>query len=399
MPPGVAQDGPIAGLPAEVREAPLPKGRVLRDANGGAILFGTDGSRYLAVRLRFATRWRRTSPDAVPHVRSASATDGATVAFHSQYGGPGSFLVDFQGIDSFLFARAKYFTDDAARLVARAFRMARDREYLRVGAAGAPPTADHPGGEVLEFSLLHGDRLAGRSWTASGYLPPGSEYSRAAPLSAGSGEIRQLRSIYSHTAFLPGRNPGQAPEHLFRVEAGSEPVSALEAVQTYAAARGLTAYAIRLIVRATRTASLPVVVGRVLRRIPHRRLRCVDEATAIASEQTFTLRQGQELHCFGTHYPRSAPAWEAFRAGKPYEPRGHLHMAVRGRYVGDDQHEISHLRELIVTKGTECHVLLDPVTDAIRVEPVVARGDRLVSRCSGRTVVSDVRAAKWRVAW
>lgn len=387
---------------ADVGAARPLGGNAIMDSARSRLLFSNDGRRYLATRSHWENAPAGTvngpEPAGVRSEPGSPARPG--VASHAGYGGPGSFIVDMQGIDAFLFARAKYFRDEAARQAAVALGLVhQDTSYLRIGAAGAPPTAHHPGGEVLEHSLLSGPALAGASRTSSGHLPGGSEFSAVAPLRTDSSpDLLDLRSVYSHTAFLPRiADPATAPVpgHLLRLEGASGGLNALDAVTAYARARGITSYAIRMFVSVADEADPPVIVGRVLRRIPRRRLRTVQEATDIASEQIFRLRSGQELHCFGTHYPRRSVDWEKFRGGKPYEPRGHIHMTLRGRAAEAQQHAVSHLRELYVTPGTECHVVLTPVAEVVSVEPVVQRGNSLVSRCSSRTVIEELDRISW----
>ncbi|MDX2292327.1 MULTISPECIES: hypothetical protein [Streptomyces] len=374
-------------------------GRVLGDEKRSRILFATTHGRCLAERHTWNKRVRSTIAS-VPFVHSLGGheLDGDPLGdSHVRYGGSGSFLVDHQGIDAFLFARSKYFDDMTARQVAIAADLVADgRSYLRVGAAGAPPTGDHPGGEVLEHSVLDAPSLTGVSYSASGYLPPGSEFSKAVPLSLPtSSDLLERRSVYSHTAFLARTDRLPEGSHLLRLEGRPDGLNALDAIKDFVSANRIDAYAIRMFIRAADAAAPPRIVGRVLRRIPHRRLRTVQEATDIASEQEFRLESGQELHCYGTYWPRRSIDWEALRGGKPYEPRGHIHMEVRGGPVGSRQHAISHLRELFVTPGTECFVLINPINDVIRIEPVVKRGDALLSKCSGRPFVEEFSSIPW----
>lgn len=323
-------------------------------------------------------------------VRPAGSRAAAAVEQHLRYGGPGSFLLDMQGIDAFLYGRAKFFRDASAREGALlAGLIDPGRRYLRVGAAGAPPTAEHPGGEVVELSLLEGRNLAGRSLTSSGYLPPGREFSRATALSVAPGtDLLDGRSVYSHTALLAERDdPGDDGTLALCVGGGDGHVNVLDAVQQFVRNNNIDAFALRIFVRTgSECVSPPRVVGRVLRRLPSRPFRHVEQATRIASEQVFPLAPGQELQCFGTHYARLEPDWSAFRGGKPYEPRGHIHMAVSGP-AAVAQHEISHLRELVIHSGTDCTVLLTPVSRTVRIDPVVRRGTAVVSRSSGRILI------------
>ncbi|MER5931763.1 hypothetical protein [Streptomyces sp. NPDC002054] len=384
---------------AIIGEALPLSGRVLSDRSGKRLLFGTEQGRYLAVRSRWNERIV-PQPSAPPSVRLTAPEELADDPLHDahlRYGGPESFSVDLQGIDAFLFARAKYFQDATARQTVIALGMAKpDTRYLRVGAAGAPPTGDHPGGEVLEHSLLGGPHLTGESFTASGYLPPGGEFSVATPLTVPtSPQLLERRSVYSHTAFLP-QTDGPAPgSHLLRLEGSPDGLNALDAVKEFVSVNRIDSYAVRIFVRVTDADRPPRIIGRVLRRIPHRRLTHVQQATDIASEQEFTLLPGQELHCYGTYWPRRSVDWEKLRGGKPYEPRGHIHMEVRGQSAGPRQHGISHLRDLFVTPGTECLVLINPIRDVVRIEPVVQRGRNLMSRCSGRPVADDFSLKSW----
>jgi hypothetical protein len=357
------------------------------------VLFGSHGKRYLARLTQHGDFPAGAAPVTGGGVRllphgTTPAIDSFDI--HRTFGAASSFLVDMQGIDSFLYARAKLFRDETARQAALLLALPdAGLHYLRVGAAGAPPTPHHPGGEVLECAVLRGRDLSGISSTASGFLPTGADLSVATPLAlAGATELLDGRSIYSHTAFLASRADWRSDcgTLALRLTATGPHCSALDAVTGFAEANGIDAYALRLFAQpAPGCVEPPVVVGRVLRRLPHRRLRSVEEAGAIASERAFELQPGQQLHGYGTHYRRSEPDWEAFRAGKPYEARGHIHLVIRGG-VRSSQHELCHLRELYLTPQTECYALITPVRHTVRVEPVLWRDGRLLSRASGREI-------------
>lgn len=361
-----------------------------RSPDGSQLLLSSHGYRYLVTLSSYP---RPTAPAGTAMARLLAAEEPvgpAVIADHRRYGSDRSFLLDMQGIDSFLYGRATQFRDETARQATLALGLTdAGTDYLRVGAAGAPPTGQHPGGEVLECSLLDGARLAGWSTSVSGFLPTGSDHSTATPLAVPPGtDLLDGRSIYSHTAFL-ARHQEPAGMHtiVLRVPGSDGGTDALDAVSQFAAANRIRAYAVRLFVGKTAAGGdQGRVVGRVLRRVPRQPIRDLTEAADIASEQRFALRPGQQLHCFGTHYRRTEPDWERFRGGRPYERRGHLHMMVTGSPVDTDQHEVSHLRELTVGTGTDCRALVTPVTRSARVDPVVRRGRRLVSRSSGRVL-------------
>ncbi|MFD0040522.1 hypothetical protein ACFVIZ_23145 [Streptomyces anulatus] len=387
---------------APVRPAERLRGRLLKDSSGRALLFSGGGGRYLAVRGTWNTQVEPGRRDVLCASSVGPEGWGGTPLeeSHLRYGGPGSFILDMQGIDAFLFARAKLFQDATARAAVTALGLTRpDTQYLRVGAAGAPPTPHHPGGEVLEHSLLCGSQLSGESWTASGHLPAGSTYSVRTPLTVPSEPaLLESRSVYSHTAFLPRDRGRPAGSHLLRLRCAAGELNALDVVSEFARVNRIESYAVRIFARYAGQGDPTRVIGRVLRRLPSRRMTTVGEATAIASECEFRLAPGQELHCYGTYYPRRSADWEALRGGKPYEPRGHIHMELRGHPVGADQHAVSHLRELIVTPATECFALINPVSEVVRIEPVVKRGEQLLSRCSGRVVLEDFDPRVWRWA-
>jgi hypothetical protein len=362
----------------------------------GHVLFSSHGHRYLASVLELsgpATGPLRFDDPVCP----AAPADVDGLAAHLRYGGHRSFLLDMQGIDTFLFARAKLFRDATARQAALSVGLLDStRRYLRVGAAGAPPGAHHPGGEVLECAVLNGADLRGYSCTSSGFLPPGEEFSRAAALRIGTeADLLDGRSVYSHTAFLTEAEPTRNPTIALRIGSRDRTVNVLDAMSEFLLRNRITAYAVRLFVTGdVQGAPASHVIGRVLRRLPTRPFTRVEQATAIASEQAFSLSAAQELIGFGTHYPRYTPEWSTFRGGKPYEPRGHIHIAVLGAPAGPRQHAISHLRELFVHAGSACTVLLTPVLRAVRVDPVVHRGADLVSRSSGRTLIKDLNVAR-----
>jgi hypothetical protein len=377
------------------------------DAQGTLLLFTSHGARYLARLTTHRTDmgldaiiWSSSEDETLTPIREPGGQGFHHVAQHRRYGSRGSLIVDMQGIDSFLYGRAKLFRDETARQAVLALGLVDpEAEYLRVGASGAPATADHPGGEVLECSVLAGHQLSGRSATASGYLPGSAEYSVATPLALPGGtELLDGRSIYSHTAFLAAHRAGDSVGTIcLRVVAHERQVRVLDVITQFARQNSFSAYALRLFVRPRPGCTeLPRLVGRVLRHLPHRPLRDVAEAGAIASEQSFYLRLGQQAECFGTYYPRHEPDWERFRGGKPYEPRGHVHMILRGQRTADsDQHELSHLRELYTTPQTDCLALITPIARTLRIDPVVRQGDRLYSRSSGRILIEVLSAIAW----
>jgi hypothetical protein len=381
----------VHDYPLRLDTVPPPRSAALIDEQNERMLFSTGRRRYLATLHRTAlpaSSARPPKPETQP--TTAETAENPVLAHHLRYGSRSSFIVDMQGIDSFLHGRAKHFSDHSARRAAADLGLVESGStYLRVGAAGAPPAADHPGGEVLEDSILTGPRLGGWSRSVCGHLPERAEFSSSVPLALpGSTRHLERRSIYSHTAFLRATDGDDNANTVLRLAGRPGGLNVLDEIRDCTAANGWHAFAIRIFAVASGAPEAPIVVGRVLRRLPRRRLRNVAEAAAIASEQTFTLEPGQRLWCFGTYHRRVEPDWERFRDGRPYEPRGHLHMSVEGPTSGQAQHQVSHLRDLHLTPGNECHVLLTPIERVVRIDPIVLRDKAIVSRASGRTIGS-----------
>lgn len=295
----------------------------------------------------------------------------------SIYGGDGTALLDFQGINSFLYGRARFFSDATARAVARHF-VRFDGTFLRVGAAGSAPRASHPGGEVIEYSCLDGRSFGGLSASRSGWVPEGKNWGVSARLAVEHLHV-ESRSVYSHTALLPLRKTAD------EITPRNDDIwceDVLDHIHAVARKRRISAYAIRLHVCA-HAADEVIVSGRVMMQTPRNPLKTVDEATAAAIESTFPLSPGQALESFGTYRRREEPEWEAFRGGKQYEPRGHLHAVVSK--PRERQHAVFHLRGLKVLRGAHWQAIIDPATVYIDAKPVEQFGGFYVDSTSGRT--------------
>lgn len=326
-------------------------------------------------------------PFGLDHAVSRSGVDVAWLENHLAFGGRKTALLDMQGIDSFMFGRAKIFDDRQARQLAATFLGIDSGLYLRVGAAGAPPSSSHPGGEVLEEMFVRQGETVGEVRSLAGHLPAGRQVTTSMPLRVDD-RVLTTRSIYSHTAYLP-KAVGAPSTFLL----GPDDIAPLDEVDLLAwasnAARcsGHPAFSIRMRVTAGPASSRPVtVVGRALRRLPNGPLRDLDAAAQIASEVEFELRPGQSLVGFGTYRPRHEPAWEDLRGGKPYEPAGHVHFRLEGGAHGE-QHEVAHLRSLLVPAGVAFAVLIDPVEAALRVDPVRVVDDWVESSASGHRLL------------
>ena len=307
---------------------------------------------------------------------------------HLQFGGQDSLIFDMQGINTFLYGRAKIFQDQSIRKIARALHyLEPGRRYLQMGAAGARANDHQPGGEVVEYSFIKGDG-SGVSFSQSGYLPKGNEFSKKVPLCAADGQtLRDERTVYSHTMWLPLLQPGEPSNNMcLSITTDSGKVDLLDLINDVVNAVGIKAYGIQIVVWAKMDGDLPTITGRVLRHLPRTRIKTLDEARDIASEQVFPLYSGQIAVFFGTNYHRREKDWEAFRHGKRYEPNGHIHGYINADAQRDDQHNLFHLRNLLLTPDTSCQVIITPIRRIIRVEPVMKHSRHIISKTNGNVI-------------
>lgn len=312
----------------------------------------------------------------------------AEIKRNSEYGGEGSMIVDMQGIHSFLFARSKVFNDSVARSILVSLKyLAPDTKYLRIGASGSPSSSHHPGGEVLEYSFIQSNG-GGASQTQSGHLPTGNSYSRKLPLNNPDNRtLREERALYSHTAFLSANQRRIDLSLILNIEACTEHINVHEVVEMIVRKKNIQAYSIQIGVRAGSTiASAPVIVGRVLKRLPVKKITTLRQASGIASEQTFKLYPHQEAILYGTNYRREYKDWEKFREGKRYEVYGHIHGKLITKKQRENQHNVFHLRQLFINPGSQCQIILTPIRKIVAIEPVVIKGDDLVSKLNLKSV-------------
>lgn len=309
--------------------------------------------------------------------------------YNAQFGGLDSFVVDMQGIHSFLYARSKVFSDKITRLILEKLGFLKcSTTCLRIGASGSPKNDMHPGGEVLEYSLIDNNG-GGVSQTHSGFLPKGAIFSKSISLKDPKGKfLREERALYSHTAFL-SMNKKKQSENLYldlQVKAGK--INILEELDFFIRARNIRAYSIQIIVslRSNET-SKDIIVGRVLKNLPRSAIKNLSQAAEIASEQSFELHPGQYALFFGTNYKRVYKDWEDFREGRPYEPYGHIHGGIITNEEKNDQHNIFHLRKLFLSPEVECKVIITPIHRILTIEPVKLEKGRIISKLNHAEVV------------
>ncbi len=310
---------------------------------------------------------------------------------HLDYGGDDSFIVDMQGINSFLYAKSMVFHDSTVRSILIALHYLKPTvRYLRLGASGSRPKNYHPGGEVLEYSLINGGDGSGISQTQSGYLPRGSMFSRKTLLNQlNTTRLREERTIYSHSVWLTPIEEKSNNNLFFGIKAIKKDIDVLATIDSVIKAQGIEAYSVQIAVTPEKnTKTLTTIVGRVLKHLPRSAIKTVQEAGKIASEQTFNLYPGQSAIFFGTNYHRIQKDWEDFRGGRPYEAKGHIHGALITDIVRDKQHNLFHLRNIYLSPHTKCHIVITAIKRIVAIEPVVTHGHIVMSKTNRKIIVS-----------
>jgi hypothetical protein len=306
---------------------------------------------------------------------------------HLDFGGHDSCIVDMQGIASLIFAKAILFDDSDVLAILKALRcIDTSLSYLRFGASGSKPRDGHPGGEVLEYSLIDAEGGKGVSRSQSGFIPAGGRFSERVPLSKkGHRELIDQRSVYSHTAWLSPQKQGEQRNILLEIEAHEERASVLDILSQAAATLGLEAFSIQISLEHQKESPhSSIVVGRVLRKIPESAMLTLKDAQKAGAEEHFPLSEGQQLIAFGSKYERNEPEWEAFSGGKRYEARGHTHALILGPSSPVGQHRLFHLRDIFLSRGQRCQIIITPVIRVLRVEPAVRKGFNIYSLASER---------------
>lgn len=306
-----------------------------------------------------------------------------------KYGGEESLIVDMQNIHSFLYGRSKIFEDSVVRLILVTLRQLNPKVwYLRIGASGTPESKNNRGGEVLEYSLVNGENGEGVSKTQCGYLAKNSLFSKKKFLTdLKSKTMCEKRALYSHTAWLSQINRRSSENICFSVDVKEEGVDLLEALDIVFKTWNVRAYSIQLFVKQNKKHGIsPLITGRVLKRLPRSRIKTLSHAANIASEQKFNLHDGQSMILYGTNYNRICNDWEEFRQGKPYEQYGHIHGEIISDKQRDDQHNLFHLRKLVLFPGNSCQVILTPIRRIVNIEPVILRDNKIISKLNRKPI-------------
>jgi hypothetical protein len=282
-----------------------------------------------------------------------------------------NFIVDMNGIDNFITSKAMIFKDSHIRkIVAANFDEVGRSSYLRFGVAGARPNNFHPGGEVVEFQELDFVENTGKSKSVSGYLrDKGENYSSAIMLSEDGINLRDERTVYSHSAWI--NNEKKTPL-IINAVANNDEVSVLDLIYDYCCENKKSGAAIKLELDGDDSIKIK---GRVLKHIPERAFTELQEATDIAVEQEFVLPPNSKMEMYGTLYKRFEPEWKEFTNGRQYERRGHYHAVILDNET-EELHEVFHVREMLIKKGCRITIEMFPIDRVYRIYPIEKDGEK-----------------------
>lgn len=314
--------------------------------------------------------------------------DETDLKLNANYGDKDSIIIDMHGIDNFRFAKSLEFRDDTVRKIALKLNVLdKNSKYLRFGCSGAKESKLHPGGEVFEEMVLNGKNASGISQSVSGYLPKESNYSKSISLYDDDKiHLREERIVYSHTAFLRECGVENSNSIYINIEPKEDNTSLLDLITEIASKLNLKSYAIQIYMSSKGVEKHSTKInGRVLKHMPERPFKVLQEATDIGLEQLFELKDTSEFYGVGTHYLRYEPEWKEFTKGHQYERRGHIHCTIVGNKT-KDVHEVFHLRDVYVSKDTKLQLVLTPVDNIYRIYPVYKKESEYYTKSCDKNV-------------
>ncbi len=306
-----------------------------------------------------------------------------------EYGSDDSIIVDMNGIDNFIFAKAQVFNDYIIRKILLKMKLLdKNKQYLRFGCSGARECDFHPGGEVYESCLIKGKDGSGISQSISGYLPKGREYSVSTSLyDRDKKYLREERIVYSHTAFLDDCGIENSKSIYVAIEPKKEKVSFLDILDELTKKLGLSAFSIQICIQNNDNKYNTNIKGRVLRNMPEKAFKVLQEATDIGLEQLFKLEDSDIMYGVGTHYKRYEPEWKEFTGGRQYERRGHIHAAVISNNKGlTNKHEVFHLRDIFVSPSSNIQIVINPIDDVYRIYSIYERENKFYCKSTDKNI-------------
>lgn len=97
------------------------------------------------------------------------------------------------------------------------------------------------------------------------------------------------------------------------------------------------------------------------------------------------MNPGQRLFIIGTYYNRRDADWYDFTNGREYERKGHYHARIMEKCT-NIQHEVFHLRELIVSKNVKLSLLITSINQVVKITPIDLRNGKYFCSVTGKTV-------------
>lgn len=368
--------------------SPITKGYFnILNLSKKAYLFSSSKECYLVVWHSWDCRQESKTIDdiAIKNIKIIKESVENTMYLNPTWGSKEDFIIDMNGIDNFMFSRSINFKDSTIRTIAIQLGILDEtKSYLRIGASGAAPTNQHPGGEVFECQMLTGLFAEGIGLSVSGYLmPPQYQYSNSISLSIDNQNLLEDRTIYSHTAWLKKSNLHNSSLH-FSILAQANNINLLDLIAEIMKQLGNKAYAIQICIVNNDKRNV-TVRGRVLKHPPQIPFKQVQEATEIAVEKEFLLPLKAKLYAVGTYYDRYEPEWEIFTGGHKYERRGHYHATIVNTNA-QLLHKTFHLRELLISKLMPVEVILTPINNVYRIYPTHKKGKDVVCNSTNKPI-------------
>ena len=230
----------------------------------------------------------------------------------------------------------------------------------------------------------------------SGYLPQNELYSKSISLyDEDNSHLMEERIVYLHTALLKKCSIESSNSIHIKIKTKNDNQNLLEIINDIAYELQITSYSIQICIQTTNSNKNKTVVrGRVLKHMPEKPFTVLQEATDIASEQTFTLEDTNVLYGVGTKYDRYEPEWEEFTNGRKYERRGHIHATIVDKKESvNQQHKTFHLREVFISTASNIEVVLTPVDDTYRIYPIYKEKNKYFCEASKKEidiVINDI---------
>lgn len=383
---------PLIIRPIEMGEL---NGSSVLDYDTNVKIVDVDDSLYMVLKRKFKNGDSRKVraiyfEDATCIIKNGKDITEDNSRLSLEYGDKDSIIVDMHGIDNFRFAKNLVFEDKTVRkIIFNLELLDKNSNYLRIGSTGARESSFHPGGEVLECSEIRGRDLGGISQDISGYLPEGKEYSKAIELADEDGiHLREERIVYLHAAYLKKTPRSKNTNYIVEIEPKKDDVSLLDITSELAQKLDINAYAIQIVVENAK------VNGRVLRHMPQRPFKVLQDATDIGLEQLFEVKNNAKFYGFGTYYNRYEPEWAEFTGGRKYERRGHIHATVVDNEEGNDIHEVFHLRDAFVSKDSKIKVVLTPIEDVYKIYPIYKKEGNYYIKVTDKNIDEIIEGTK-----